>query len=92
MQRKIPDWSRYATRVQLFGLSTQVESLTPSRRSLMLFFLVTSVYAIPYVQSQSVIGSDYLTILAPIIGTTQAEWAFTLRFLGKYFDKRSVAG
>lgn len=89
----MPDWSRYATRVQPFGLATQFESLTSSRRPLILFSLVTSVYATPYVQSQLVNGSDYLTRLAPVTRIKQSGWkGFTLRFSVEAFGKRAVAG
>lgn len=61
----MPDSSRYATLVQLFGLATHIESLTSSRWS-RLSSLITLVYATPYVHSQLVAGAAYLTRLSPI--------------------------
>lgn len=61
----MPDSSRYATLVQLFGLATHIESLTSLRWS-RLSSLITLVYATPYVHSQLVAGSAYLTKLSPV--------------------------
>lgn len=81
LQKKMPDSSRYATLVQLFGLAAHFESLTSLRWS-RLSSLITLVYATPYVQSHLVAGSAYLTRLSPVGGCQHVLATYTTFLCG----------